>query len=265
MQTIDISYLSLLAIYALLVVPLLLCWLLRLDLIKTTCIAVVRMSVQLGLVAVYLEVIFRLNNPGLNCAWILAMILIANVNIIRSAGLRARRFFFPLLAGVSAGTLLVVVFFVCIAVQPQPFYDARYLIPITGMVLGNCLRANVISLERFYAAIRKREKEFLTYLLMGATLHEAVRPYAREAIRPALAPTISTMATLGLVSLPGMMTGQILGGSLPMVAIKYQIAIMIAIFCATVITATVNIGLSLRVAFNEYEVLDKQIFADGTL
>ena len=126
---------------------------------------------------------------------------------------------------------------------------------------GNCLRSNVLSLERFYSGIRKNENEFMTYLMLGATLREAVRPYLRDAIKAAVNPSIATMATMGIVSLPGMMTGQILGGAMPMTAIKYQIGIMICIFTAMVVAALVNILLSLPVAFDDHQRLKEDIFA----
>lgn len=261
MQTIDISYPLMLSVYGLLLLPVLILYFFKIDILTATITSVLRMTIQLVMVALYLERIFRINNIWINFGWIVVMLVIANVYTIKSSGLKLKKFFPRLFAGFATGTLLVVFFFVFIAVNPVPFYDARYLIPITGMVLGNCLRANVISLERFYSSIRKNEKEFLTYLLMGATLNEAVLPYMQDAMKSALAPSIATMATLGLVSLPGMMTGQILGGSLPVVAIKYQICIMIAIFCAIVITAMINLRFSLRVSFNEYQILDKGIFS----
>ncbi len=261
MQVMDISWWALAGMFGLLAVPIIiLCWT-GVPLLRQMLTATVRMTVQLVLVALYLEFIFRLNNIWVNSGWILMMIVIANLNITHSAGLRMRRMFPFLLAGLAAGTLPVVGFFVCVTVQPEPFYDARYLIPISGMVLGNCLRANVIALERFYSAIRTNTKEYITYLSMGATLQEACRPYLRQALQASLAPTISTMATMGLVSLPGMMTGQILGGSSPMIAIKYQIAIMLAIFCATVITVFANIRFSQRAAFTPYGLLDPDIFS----
>ena len=261
MQVMDMSWVALASMFGLLAVPIIILRWARVLLIRQMLTATVRMTVQLVLVALYLEFIFRLNNIWVNSGWILMMIVIANLNITRSAGLRMRRMFPFLLAGLAAGTLPVVGFFVCAAVQPEPFYDARYLIPISGMVLGNCLRANVIALERFYSAIRTNTKEYITYLSMGATLQEACRPYMRQALQASLAPTISTMATMGLVSLPGMMTGQILGGSSPMIAIKYQIAVMLAIFCATVITTFANIRFSQRATFTPYGLLDPDIFS----
>ncbi len=261
MQVMDMSWGALAAVFALLAAPVIILRWADVPLVRQMITTTGRMTVQLVLVALYLEFIFQLNNVWINSGWVLIMIVIANLNITHSAGLRLRRLFPFLLAGLSAGTLPVVVFFVCVAVRPEPFYDARYLIPISGMVLGNCLRANVIALERFYSAIRANAKEFITYLSLGATLQEACRPYLRQALQAAIAPTLSTMATMGLVSLPGMMTGQILGGSSPMTAIKYQIAIMLAIFCATVISAFANILFSQRAAFTPYGLLDPDIFS----
>jgi len=261
MQVMDMSWGALASIFCLLAIPVIILRIAGVPLLRQMFSATGRMTVQLVLVALYLEFIFRLNNFWVNSGWILTMIVIANLTITRNAGLQLRRMFTPLLAGLAVGTLPMVGFFVCLAIQPEPFYDARYLIPISGMVLGNCLRANVIALERFYSAIRADAKTFITYLSLGATLQEACRPYLRQALQASLVPTLSTMATMGLVSLPGMMTGQILGGSAPMTAIKYQIAVMLAIFCAGVITAFANIIFSLRAAFTPYGLLDQDIFS----
>ena len=87
-----------------------------------------------------------------------------------------------------------------------------------------------------------------------------MRPYFREALRGALAPTIATMATIGLVALPGMMTGVILGGADPSTAIRYQIAIMIAIFAGTALTVFFAIALTIRSSFNAYGLLDPALF-----
>lgn len=261
MQVMDMSWAALAGVFGLLIAPVLILRWAEVPLVRQMITATARMTVQLVLVALYLEFIFRLNNFWVNIGWVLVMIVIANLNITRSAGLRLRRLFPFLLAGLAAGTLPIVGYFVCVAVRPEPFYDARYLIPISGMVLGNCLRANVIALERFYSAICANAKEFITFLSLGATRQEACRPYLRQALQAAVAPTLSTMATIGLVSLPGMMTGQILGGSSPMTAIKYQIAIMLAIFCATVVTVFANILFSQRAAFTSYGLLDPDIFS----
>ena len=153
----------------------------------------------------------------------------------------------------------VVVFLMGILLKPGLF-DARYVIPVGGMILGNCLRADVIGMRSFYQSIRENEKAFLLSLSQGATLHEATRPYLSEALSNALSPTIAMMTTIGLVSLPGMMTGVILGGGDPLPAVKYQIAIMISIFTGTSITVLLGILLTQKGAFTHWGTLDKSIF-----
>jgi putative ABC transport system permease protein len=246
--------------YFLLLVPVAIFFYLRLGIIRDTLLAVARMTVQLLLVGFYLKYVFQLNNPLISLLWVLIMLVVANLSILSKAGLKRGFFFWRSLAGVAGSTLFAGGWFILIVIQPDPIYDARYMVPIIGMLLGNCLRSNVLSLERFYSGIRKNENEFMTYLLLGANLREAVRPYLRDAVRAAVNPSVATMATMGIVSLPGMMTGQILGGAMPMEAIKYQIGIMICIFAAMVIAALVNIQLSLSVAFDDHQRLRQEIF-----
>jgi len=138
--------------------------------------------------------------------------------------------------------------------------EAQYVIPVGGMILGNCLRANIVGLRDFYQSIRRDEKAFQLVLAQGATLREAIRPYLSASFQSAVSPTIATMMTIGLVSLPGMMTGVILGGNDPMLAIKYQIGIMIAIFTGTAITVPTAVILTLRRSFSGYGVLRSEIF-----
>lgn len=259
-MTVDLSVLSTLSMFALLLVPVGIFIYLELGLTKETLISAARMAIQLTLVGLYLKYIFQLNSLVVNLLWVVLMMIAANMSILGKSGLKRRAFFWRSLAGVAISTLVVSSWFILVAIRPEPFYDARYMIPITGMILGNCQRSNVLSLERFFSGIRRNENEFMTYLMLGASLGEAIRPYLRDAIRAAVNPSIATMATMGIVSLPGMMTGQILGGAMPVEAIKYQIGIMICIFTAMVIAAMVNILLSLPIAFDGYQRLKADIF-----
>lgn len=260
-MTADLSIPAMLSMYALMLVPLAIFFYLQLGLIRDTLWAMARMTLQLLLVGLYLKYVFQLNNPFVSLLWVTVMLVVANLSILNKAGLKRRLFFWRSLIGVAGSTLLVSGWFILVAIRPDPIYEARYLVPITGMILGNCLRSNVLSLERFYSGIRKNENEFVTYLLLGATLREAVRPYLRDAIKASVNPSIASMATMGIVSLPGMMTGQILGGAMPIIAIKYQIGIMICIFTAMVVAALTNILLSLSVAFDDHQRLRSEIFS----
>ncbi|MCF7816279.1 MAG: iron export ABC transporter permease subunit FetB [Kiritimatiellales bacterium] len=263
-MTADLSIPAMLAMYALMLVPLAISFHLQLGIVRETLLSLVRMTIQLLLVGLYLKYIFQLNNLLVSLLWLVVMLVVANVSILNKAGLKRRLFFWRSLAGVAASTMLASGWFILVAIRPDPIYDARYLIPITGMILGNCLRGNVLSLERFYSGIRKNENEFVTYLLLGASLREAVRPYLRDAVKASINPSIATMATMGIVSLPGMMTGQILGGAMPITAIKYQIGIMICIFVAMAVAALMNILLSLPIAFDDHQRLRPDIFCNKT-
>lgn len=261
MNTLDIAAPQLAVLYGLCLLPVGVLWLVGLRLGRDIFIGVVRMSVQLTLVGFYLKTLFTLNNPWLNALWILVMLVVADLSIIQRAGLRARFFALSTLVAVTVSTLLSTFYLVVLVIRPELFYDARYLVPLAGMVLGNCQQGNVIALERFYAALRRNELEYQTFLLLGASRWEAVLPYYRTAVKAAISPTLANMTTMGLVSLPGMMTGQILGGSEPWLAVKYQIAIMVGVFASTTLACAINLRLSMRMAFNGYDVLKGEVFA----
>ncbi|MEI6890987.1 MAG: ABC transporter permease [Pontiella sp.] len=257
---VEMDILSTLSMYALLLIPIGIFIWLKMGLVKETILSSIRMTVQLFLVGLYLKYVFQLNNGLVNLAWVIVMMMAANLAILGKSGLKWRLFFWRTLVGIFVSTFIVSAWFILVAIRPEPFYDARYMVPIIGMILGNCQRSNVLSLERFYSGIRNNEQEFMTYLMLGATLNEAIRPYLRTALKSCVNPAIASMATMGIVSLPGMMTGQILGGAMPMAAIKYQIGIMLGIFVAMVIAAVLNILLSLRVAFDDFQRLKPEIF-----
>lgn len=263
MQILDIDFERMMVLYALGLLPMLLLHRIGLRLSRDIAVGMLRMTVQLILIGIYLKVLFDLNNPWLNALWILVMLMVADASILRRAGLPVRHFALATFAAIATGIFFSTAYLVVLVIQPQHFYDARYIVPLAGMILGNCLQGNVIALERFYAALRKNENEYTTYLMLGATRSEAVQPYFSAAVKAAINPTLANMATMGLVSLPGMMTGQILGGSEPWIAVKYQIAIMICIFTGTTLATIINLKLSQRLAFNEFDVLKEGMFERG--
>jgi putative ABC transport system permease protein len=260
METLDIDPSRMLVLYALALLPWLLLRLVGLALGREIALGMLRMSIQLSLVGFYLKTLFEQNHPWLNGLWILVMLIVADLTILRRAGIKARYFALVTFSAIGSSIVFAAAYLVVLVIQPEHFYDARYLVPLSGMILGNCLQGNVIALERFYSALRKNENEYTTFLMLGANRSEALRPYMREAVKAAVNPTIAGMATMGLVSLPGMMTGQILGGSEPLLAVKYQIAIMICIFTASTLASVINLRLSQNIAFNAFDVLKDEIF-----
>jgi putative ABC transport system permease protein len=118
-------------------------------------------------------------------------------------------------------------------VRVEPWYDPQYLIPLLGMVLGNTLNGISLGLDRFMEGLNSQRDQVETLLAMGATRWEAAHRQVREALRVGMIPTINSMSVMGLVSLPGMMTGQILAGANPIDAVRYQIVIMFMIAAGT--------------------------------
>ena len=258
-EAFEISIVKLGFYLLLFIIPILFFRFLKLKFTKDLIIAIVRMVAQLTLVALYLEYIFKLNNPLINVGWVLLMIIVANTAVIKQGGLSVSKIFFYTFPAYLI-TALIIFASLIILFNIEILLSARYLIPLIGMVLGNILRSNVVGIDRFYSELDKREHEYIHYISLGAKPAEAVKPFLREAFRAAAAPQIATMSTIGLVSLPGMMTGQILGGSSPVTAIKYQIVIMTAIFVAVTISVFLAIYFSQRAAFDEYSRLDRRIY-----
>ncbi len=260
-ETIDISGPGMIAAYCLLLIPLAMLLWQGVSILGRVTIAAVRMTVQLLFVGLYLQFVFNLNNAWLNCAWLLIMILVADVSILRHCRLRVRWFGPSLFVALLVGTAVPVLYFTTLILRRPHSMEARYLIPIGGMILGNCLRADIIGIRHFYDTIKRDSRTFEQSLAQGAELREAIRPYLREAFHNAVSPTIATMMTIGLVSLPGMMTGVILGGQPPVTAIRYQIAIMIAIFTGTAIAVPCAILMSLKCGFLPSGPLKSDVFA----
>ncbi|MGH8745902.1 MAG: ABC transporter permease [Burkholderiales bacterium] len=144
--------------------------------------------------------------------------------------------------GVSTAATLAYVIFV--VVQVRPWYAPQYIIPIAGMILGNSMNSAALAGERLQGELRARAAEVETRLVLGFSGREAVQPLVRSALRAAMIPTVNGMMTVGLVQLPGMMTGQILAGSSPLLAIRYQIVVMFMLAAATAIGAWIFVRLA---------------------
>lgn len=257
---IDVPIPRLVGAYGLLIPAIAVFLWLRIPHLGRLAVAVIRMTLQLLFVGLYLQVVFQTNAPWLTGLWVIAMILVADLSILRASGLRLRRLALPVAVSLLAGTSIPMLVFVGLLLARPNVLDAQYAIPIAGMILGNCLQADIIGIRGFFTTLRAERKPFELTLAQGAQLGEAVRPYVQRAIRDALAPTIASIATIGLVALPGMMTGAMLGGVAPIEAIKYQIAIMLAILCGTTITVFTALRFSRRTGFTPYGTLDETVF-----
>jgi len=220
--------------------------------------ASLRMVFQLFAVGYLLHFLFAVKSP----LPVLVILLIMGAFSLQVMGARIKRKM-PRFYQVVGTSLLVgcggVTFLFCtLVVHYSPWYDPRYLIPLAGMIIGNSMNGASLAAERLAAEMRERRDEMETALCLGASSRQASAPALRNAFRAAIMPTANTMAAMGIVSLPGMMTGQILSGTEPMVAVRYQIAIMCAITGAVAITAYLIIMQGYRHYFSKAHQLEVQ-------
>lgn len=256
----DISIPSLILCLLLLAIPLAISYKIKLNLSQRTVNSVTRMTVQLALVGVFLTFVFDLNSGVLNVAWLLGMVTVASYTTIRNIELRMEKLFLPVILSFTVANLSILLYFNEFVLDLENLREARYLIPIGGMILGNSLNGNVVGIGEFYEDIRRNENRYLYNLSLGASRYEALLPYIRKCLRSALRPTLANIATAGVVFLPGMMTGQILGGASPILAIKYQISIMIAIYVSTTLSTTFSILSTIHATFDDYGLVRKDIY-----
>lgn len=244
-QVVDINWFELALFSLILLIPLTINKRYKLGIAKDTVISVVRMTVQLVLVGVYLEYLFKLNSLAVNLLWLAIMIVVGASSIVSKTNLPKKPLMWPLIAGLSSSLLPLLAAIAFGLVKPEPFYNAQYMIPLAGMLLGNSLSSNIVALQNLFTAFEQRKSEYEAAISLGASPKYASFPFLQEALRKSLAPILASMATTGLVTLPGMMTGQILGGASPMVAIKYQLIIMLAIFVMLSVSVAITLEMTL--------------------
>jgi putative ABC transport system permease protein len=206
---------------------------LSLDMERRIAVAALRMVVQLLVLGLVLEWVFGLRHPVAVVGLGLAMALLAGREAAARQSYRFRGLY-PLGWGVMVGaSFLVTGLALGGIVQPDPWFRPQYAIPLLGMVLGNTLNGIALGMDRAVSGIQGERGQVETLLALGAERREALRPLARDAVRVGTTPIINAMSVAGVVSLPGMMTGQILSGTPPVEAVKYQIVIFFLVAAAT--------------------------------
>ena len=204
---------------------------LQLGLERRIAVAALRMVVQLSLVGLVLKVLFATVSPWWTGAAALGMILFAGQEIMARQD-RSLTGWWGYGLGTGAMLLaagLVTVFALTTQLRPDPWYHPQYAIPLLGMVLGNTMTGISLGLHGLAHGVVERRAAIEARLALGDSVGQALLLVVRQSLRSAVMPIVNAMGTTGLVSLPGMMTGQILGGVDPAEAVKYQILIMFLI------------------------------------
>lgn len=221
---------------------------LRLE--RQLALASVRTVVQLLLIGYILRWVFAIDRPLPMLGVVAIMIFAAS----RAAVTRPDRTFRGATArsfvtmAISATVTVLIVTQVVIGVEP--WYDPQYMIPLLGMILGNALNGISLCLDILLERLSEKRPVIEMELSLGATRWEAARAHVADSVRRGMIPIINSMMVVGIVSLPGMMTGQILEGADPMNAVKYQIVVMFMIAAATASGCILIAMLVYRFAFN---------------
>jgi putative ABC transport system permease protein len=219
---------------------------LRLGVERRLGLAALRTVVQLGLVGVILERIFALRNPVLVVALVLLMTVFAAREAVGRAARRYRGILIDAWLTMAATCFVVGGVVTQVVVGVDPWYEPQYVIPLLGMILGNSLTGISLCLDRFMDHLEMRSSEVELRIAFGANRREALATPLRDAVRTGMIPIINAMAAAGVVSLPGMMTGQILAGSPPLQAVAYQIVVMFMIAAAVALGAMLVVVLAGR-------------------
>ncbi|MDN7180098.1 iron export ABC transporter permease subunit FetB [Caballeronia sp. SEWSISQ10-4 2] len=223
---------------------------LKLDLERKLVWAAARSVVQLLVIGYVLGWVFRFDR------WYVVVPLMALMTLIAglSASNRGRRTYVgqrvDSVVSIWVSSWLVAAVGLFVVIRIHPWYEPQYAIPILGMILGNTLTGVSLGIERMTEELTAGRGAVEMSLALGATRWEAAQRPARQAVRAGMIPTLNQMTVVGLVSLPGMMTGQVLAGQSPLQAVRYQIVIMFFIAAASALGTVGAVLLTYRRLFS---------------
>jgi len=217
-------------------------------------VAAARTAIQLSLIGLLLKVLFANVHLGWVSLMAVFMLLVAGREVMARQERRFKGWW-----GYAVGTFsmflssfTVTVFALVVILGDSPWYTPQYAIPLLGMLLGNTMNGISISMDRLTHAAWEQRSVIEARLMLGERWDEAISEIRRQAIRSGMIPIINAMAAAGIISLPGMMTGQILAGAAPVDAVKYQILIMF------LITAGTGLGTMAVVTIGAKHLFDKR-------
>jgi putative ABC transport system permease protein len=226
-----------------------------LKLEKALLIGTARTFGQLFILGYVLKYVFALSSMYLVIGLFAFMILFAAWTIYGRVKERQVHFFMPVFLSMLLSYFLVSYLVTAVVVGVEPWWEPRYFLPLGGMVIGNSMNAIAIAIERLINELKSRRAEIEMKLCLGADSREASREILQTAMHAGMIPSINAMMAVGMVFIPGMMTGQIIAGSDPLIAIKYQIMVMIMLSGSTALGTLVTVLLVRKRCFNKAEQL----------
>jgi putative ABC transport system permease protein len=224
---------------------------LHLGLVRSLLLATVRTYAQLFALGFALRWVFGIDSPWLVLGILALMVAVAARIVLRRSPDAPAGLFGHAVLSMTVVGFAVTFAVTALVIHVEPWYAPRYVIPIAGMVLGNSMNGIALTLERVFADLESRKTDVLALTALGASPWEAARDSVRAAVRAGLIPTINSMSAVGIVFIPGMMTGQILAGADPVEATGYQIVVMLMVSAATALGSILAVLLSYRKRFDD--------------
>jgi putative ABC transport system permease protein len=224
---------------------------LKLGLERDLMIGVLRTFLQLALLGYVLKAVFSINDPLVVLLLFSCMIFFA-ARII-SGRVKEKRvpYFLPVLASMFLSYMLINLFVMSIIVKVEPWYFPVYFIPVGGMIIGNSMNAISLSINTWFEGLKKDRDRVELFLSLGASPKESTDHNFMESVKSGMIPSINALMSVGVVSIPGMMTGQILAGTDPLIAIKYQIIIMLILAGSTALSTVLALHIVRRQSFSK--------------
>lgn len=246
---IEIQIWQFLLIYLLLLIVLYIMKKCHINQSKLLIAASFRMTVQLTLAGYILTYIFKNPHPAFTILYLLVMTGFAIYRVLLKNWNLNRKFKCIIAGSIAISGLLIICFFICIVVG-ESIFNPQYVIPIGGMIMGNTMTGVTLGIKTFRESLNGQRGKIEALLNIGAKPQKILLPFVKQALETSLLPTLNSMLGMGIVSLPGMMTGQILSGILPTTAILYQIAIMIAICTVVCLSCFGSLYLGYKTLWN---------------
>ncbi|KAI8363822.1 hypothetical protein EDC96DRAFT_511846 [Choanephora cucurbitarum] len=237
---------------------------LGLKLEKTLIVAAVRCLIQLTIMGFILEDVFKARHPALVLFMTFVLILLGAYETVYNKSKQSYKgMFLSVLVSSGIATLVVGIIGTRFAMKQKPFWIPEIFIPTMGMLLGNAMSGMAVALSSVLSSVSNRREQIETYLAFGASRWEAGQSIAIEAVRLSMLPTINQMSVIGLIAIPGMMTGQILGGAPVSNAVKYQQIIMFLISASTALGVLSAVVTSIRAMIDNRHRLRPERIING--
>lgn len=258
----EIPYLGLLFSLLLFAVPFAVFFRLDKGLLRSSAVAVGRMTVQLLLVAVYMRWLYACNSVAVDAVWMVLITAAAAFSLTSHSGLQRGKLLLPVAGGLLVSVLLVCVYLLLAVVRPADMTSVHCIVPVFGLLLSGVQSVGKTVLEAFYSSLQRNSEQYSYLLGNGASHKEAILPFLRDAMKKGYAPLVANASVAGIATMPGMMMGAMLGGVGPGVAAVWQMGVVAGVFAAPVVFTAVALYLADSRVFDRYGRL-RDVFNKG--